>query len=189
MGVKFIFARDNCWIKKYYHLWKRGEGFGSFILIGPSGSGKSLLVREVVQELGKSYRIYTGDEIEQLILKQIREHSACELEKTSIIVFEDIDRLMKSSAMCSHFENMIRQYEFDENGDKRLILTTAIDFMTFQLYGQALPVNPLKITLRVVYKKAKQFRVKLTLAEMLKLSKCKRISQLESELRKLSNFF
>ena len=100
------------------------------------------------------------------------------------MIFEDIDCLLKSPVMRSRLEKIVRRYEFDENGEKRLIFMTAIDFMACQLYGHALPVNLLKITPRAVWKKAKQYQMRLSFAEVIKLSKCKRMSQLETEFRK-----
>lgn len=184
MEAKFIFTRENRWLKKYYDLWKKGKEFGCYVLIGPSGGGKTLFVKELLDELGKSYRIYTGKELEELIFRQVRECKLCKLETAEIMIFEDIDCLLKSPVMRSRLEKIVRRYEFDENGEKRLIFMTAIDFMACQLYGHALPVNLLKITPRAVWKKAKQYQMRLSFAEVIKLSKCKRMSQLETEFRK-----
>ena len=189
MGKKFLFSWDNRWLKKYYEDWKKKEGFGTYILIGASGSGKSLFVRELSKELkeeyGLEYQIYTGQEMEELLLRQVREHEACQVCEAPVMIFEDIDCLLKSDSMKTLFEEFIGRYQIDSSGEKRLILLTAIDFIAFELNGYAIPVNPRKVNRKVVREKAAEYEVKLSLGEFWEVIRCRRISEVEAKLRRL----
>lgn len=185
MVNQFIFSRNNRWLKKYYELWKKKKAFGIYILIGPSGSGKSLFLKQLVDELEGEYCTYTGQEIASLLLNQVRKNENIQIQAASIMIFEDIDCLIKNASMKAQFEALIKQYLFDESGAERLILMTSVDFMAFQLLGYAIPVNPLKVNWSVVRKKAREYQVKLSMGETWKLSRYKRISEVEAELRKL----
>lgn len=189
MANTFLFSKDNRWLKKCYLDWKKQEGFGTYILIGPSGSGKSLFVEELVEELSKKqgldYHIYTGQKIEELLLEQVREHSVCQISEARVMIFEDIDCLLKSNSMKKLFEEFICRYQEDASGEKRLIILTAIDFTAFELNGYAIPVNCLKVNLQVVRKKAAEQQIPLSFWELLKLTRCRRVSELEAHLRKL----
>lgn len=185
MKSQFIFSRSNRWLKKYYELWKKKEAFGSYILIGASGSGKSLFLKQLVDELGVEYYEYTGQEIESLLLKSVRENKQVELPVAPVMFFEDVDCLIKNASMKSKFDSLLRQYQVDDNGEKRLILMTAIDFLAFQLDGYAIPVNPLHVNWRVIGRKAKEQGVQISIKGFWKLFRCKRISELEAELRRM----
>lgn len=189
MANTFLFSKDNRWLKKCYLDWKMQEGFGTYILIGPSGSGKSLFVGELVEELsekqGLDYYVYTGQEIEELLLKQVREHTVCQISEAPIMIFEDIDCLLKSDSMKKLFEEFICRYQEDASGEKRLIILTAIDFTAFELNGYAIPVNSLKVNIQVVRKKAAEQQVTLSFWKLLKLTRCRRVSEVEANLRKL----
>lgn len=185
MKSQFIFSRSNRWLKKYYRLWKKKEAFGSYILIGASGSGKSLFLKQLADELGVECYKYTGQEIESLLLKSVRENKQVELSVAPVMFFEDVDCLIKNSSMKSKFDSLLRQYQVDDNGEKRLILITATDFFAFQLDGYAIPVNSLHVNWRVIGRKAKEQGVLITIKGFWKLFRCKRISELEAELRRM----
>ena len=185
MKSQFIFSRSNRWLKKYYELWKKKEAFGSYILSGASGSGKSLFLKQLADELGVECYKYTGQEIESLLLKSVRENKQVELSVAPVMFFEDVDCLIKNASMKSKFDSLLRQYQVDDNGEKRLILMTAIDFLAFQLDGYAIPVNPLHVNWRVIGRKAKEQGVQISIKGFWKLFRCKRISELEAELRRM----
>lgn len=185
MRKQFIFTRKNRWLKNYYQSWKKHEKYGTYVLIGASGSGKSLFLKQLVKELEGECCIYTGQEIESLLLKHVRENKKVELTTAPVMIFEDIDCLIKNDAMRNLFETVIHYYLLDENGKERLILMTAVDIMAFQLDGYSIPVNPLRVNWKLVRLKAKEQQVKLSLREMLVLSRCKRVSELEAKIRKI----
>ena len=185
MKSKFIFTRENRWLKKYCKIWKKRMGFGTYILIGPSGSGKSMFLKQLIEELGEECCRYTGQEIGGLLLKSIRDCKKVQVSVAPVMIFEDINCLIQSASMKKQFESFIRQYQFDENGEKRLLLMTAIDFMACQLDGYAIPINPLSINWKIIRRKAKEQQVRISIREMCVLSECKRISELESEIRNI----
>ena len=185
MRTKFIFSKDTRLLKRHYELWKKGKAFGRYILIGPSGSGKSLFLNQLIEKLETERCKYTGQEIEDLLLENVRENRMNQLPTAPVMIFEDVDCLINSTSIKKQFDTLIRQYQFDENGQKRLILMTAVDFMAFQLAGDAIPVNPLCVSWKVIRIKAKEQQMKLSIVDYWRLSSCRRVSEVEAELRKL----
>ena len=64
LDFKFEYGRVNQKLHNKVRAWKAHEAYGGYVIVGPSGAGKTLLLKELESELDKTAYLNGYDVLE-----------------------------------------------------------------------------------------------------------------------------
>lgn len=170
MDFRFEFGRENLKLHKKVNAWKEKADYGGYVIVGSSGSGKTLLLKELELEIEKS-EYMTGYEVLEGLYGNIREgrtnSKITNDESRECLLIDHFDDIKGKAATTDEICSMLKEAEYNKNGFKRLIICTFVNERVAERFAslmnyEILRCNHVKPNLRIVREKARDFGVHLT---------------------------
>lgn len=176
-----ILERKNWRLYVLAKVWKNPKKwFGIYNLNGLTGSGKTTFLQDVFKD-NDSVLWLTDEEVEMMYIESVRSASQSPVPPQKVIVVEGIDQLRKKATIMEGVRSMLQDWA--EQQEKKLVICTSNNPMMKELEGfQTIYIYPVKITRRIVKKKAKQLGISLNGRDVDKFMKCSNFSELETLL-------
>lgn len=153
----------NVKLKRYVDSWKKHENYRGFVIVAPSGSGKTALLHKLSLELPKVSYIMGFQLLEQMYedIKKGRLYRPA-TETYEVLLIDELDAIEGREATTNEVCYRIKRGTYNSKGDTRLIVCTfidekaAIDFAGRMNY-ELIFLKEVKPNLRIVKDKARDF--------------------------------
>lgn len=184
----FIYGRQNKLARKYQTHWQEGKDFGIYFITGRSGNGKTTFLRSLFEP--EKVRWYTKREIEQMIVDGINDEDKLQGAETAIAFIEFLDDVFVSDYSISLVKKMLQRWEYDQDGEKRLILCTFVDERNAKRMGgyPVIKINPVKICKSVVIAKAQELCIDISHEQLCNLSEMESMIEVVSILKTIEAY-
>lgn len=136
--AKFKFEYgNNLKLKKLVESWKKHNEYRGYCIVGASGTGKTLLLKELREELQYT-EYFSGDVLIDKIYRDIRNSRTIAIpvaKDSEVILIDYLDNLAGREAATREMKWMLKKDEYS-NGVRRLIICTFINEYEAEIFAQ-----------------------------------------------------
>lgn len=191
LDFEYEFGKENRKLQKKVTAWKERREYSGYVIVGPSCSGKTLLLKKLAAEIEKTEYMAGYEVVERLgaeLMTSNRNPVIAKEESSECLLIDHFDELNGMRATMNEICRMLKEDEWNKDGNKRLIICTFVNEALAETFAvlmgyEILRCNHVKPNLRSVRENAKKFGISLTEGQIRSYADCDTMFALRQAFR------